>query len=404
MVERLYLTPQIVDEVAAPALGERWIADSALKGFGLRVWRKKSGDAGKAYCVRTTDDAGRSTRRSWSHWDLAYGSSWLFREYSLGDLLERARSEARDHIDQIKGRATLADEEQLQRNSAALLARSLTLEGAAKGVLQAMAIRQVSQRSRDRTFKLFYQHVPAVLGAKLLTELTVADLEAVLSSSSLTPSNLETLRAFLGQAASVLSRFHLEGPLRFYDARDLKLAPRDRLDGCLIDWDLKSFEHALSRLGERQDRWRQRMCIRFYLEFHAPLVRVMRARWDEVFDVRGRRLRGLAEEARFYREWRWSDRPWHRERFTIQMNSHLMDVLRLVREQYPASPFLFPSSSGRRVPHIATVAHAWTEALHDLGLPFVSLKDFRERYHEELGSTAYWFDDKRYFEPPPFEK
>jgi hypothetical protein len=51
MVERRLLTEQFVREVRPPATGERWIADTKQRGFGLRLWAT-SGGAGKAFGVR----------------------------------------------------------------------------------------------------------------------------------------------------------------------------------------------------------------------------------------------------------------------------------------------------------------------------------------------------------------
>jgi hypothetical protein len=64
MVERRLLTADFVNRATPPDLGERWIADTKLRGFGLRLWRTSSGE-GKALAIRVVDTEGRSIRRTY---------------------------------------------------------------------------------------------------------------------------------------------------------------------------------------------------------------------------------------------------------------------------------------------------------------------------------------------------
>jgi hypothetical protein len=79
MVERRRLTPEFVHSVTPPERGERWIADTKLKGFGLRLWATRSG-GNKAFAVRVLNANGHSIRKTFNltgQWrtdlDLAYG-------------------------------------------------------------------------------------------------------------------------------------------------------------------------------------------------------------------------------------------------------------------------------------------------------------------------------------------
>ncbi len=114
MVERRLLTQEYVDNIIPPSRGERWIADTSVRGFGLRLWRNgKTG--GAAFAVRTTDANGKSFRRTFSPranwndswlWDLQFSSNRprFGKDMPLGIILEDARTWARRTIWEAKGR------------------------------------------------------------------------------------------------------------------------------------------------------------------------------------------------------------------------------------------------------------------------------------------------------------
>lgn len=117
MVERMWLTPDVVDALPLPGQGERWIADTQVRGFGLRLW-----PTGRAYAIRVSDQAGRAIRRSfapdwgadWRDWDMdrAFSRS-PDDEYAprLGRFLDAARDWARVEIARAKGRSESAETE-----------------------------------------------------------------------------------------------------------------------------------------------------------------------------------------------------------------------------------------------------------------------------------------------------
>ena len=60
MVHRALLTPRLVREADLQKDGEHWIADTKVKGFGLRIWSTKSGRR-KAFALRVSEPKGKST-------------------------------------------------------------------------------------------------------------------------------------------------------------------------------------------------------------------------------------------------------------------------------------------------------------------------------------------------------
>ena len=109
MVERRLLTTSFVDAATPPENGERWISDTKLRGFGLRLWPSTHGE-GKAFAIRTTDRKGRSIRMTY---DAEARNEYFFgfdKKLSLGDVLDKAREWAKDELCRTKGRPTLQEE------------------------------------------------------------------------------------------------------------------------------------------------------------------------------------------------------------------------------------------------------------------------------------------------------
>jgi hypothetical protein len=92
-VERVHLTPEFVDTALLPEQGERWIGDTEIQGFGLRLWRTRAGE-GKAFAIRTPSVDGINVRRTFDprgSWEYQYELLLDRRPGKLGSYLASAR-------------------------------------------------------------------------------------------------------------------------------------------------------------------------------------------------------------------------------------------------------------------------------------------------------------------------
>src|SRR5262245_17394385 len=114
MAERRLLTEEFVNAVEPPPRGEKWIADTEVRGFGLRLWRTTTGE-GKAFGIRVANADGRVVRRTYT--DRAHVGFWFgrYERHLLGKETEDAREWARDEIDKAKSRKTRREEYREQR-------------------------------------------------------------------------------------------------------------------------------------------------------------------------------------------------------------------------------------------------------------------------------------------------
>src|SRR5438270_13592821 len=105
LVERVHLTTEFVKTVLPPERGERWIGDSEISGFGLRLWATRSGE-GKAFALRTSLCGGKSVRRSFDPREsVEYRFAVLLnsKPEELGSYLSCARRWAWSEIIKLEG-------------------------------------------------------------------------------------------------------------------------------------------------------------------------------------------------------------------------------------------------------------------------------------------------------------
>jgi hypothetical protein len=282
-LKRIYLTPEIVDGACASELGEIWLADTVVPGFGVRVWNV-NGVQGRAYITRVADREGRFVRRTLKKWDLwklqRSSVRFLFREpstISFGDFLEEAREWALDEIDRIKGRPTREEEERAQRERSSRQAQIITLARAAKAVITNLELAGRSQAYRDRLDKLFAIYVPDRLQNKRLVSLTEADFAEVLKNPSLSIGNMRTLRPFLGKCIEIGRKFHGRMHSSLWDfERNLNIETQ-KVVHPMASWKVRQFRELIQYLAGHET-WQQGLCLALYLETREAMRTVMSAR------------------------------------------------------------------------------------------------------------------------------
>lgn len=292
MVCRATLTPRLVFEFKCPEVGELWVADTKIKGFGLRLWSTASGGQ-KAFAVRTSNGDGKIVRKTFdtngawrTRFDFAYGDRQD--RFGLGEYLEDAQNWARDEIDRIKGRLTLKEHAWLEQRSVGKLVRSLAFGRAAASLLCGLRASNASERYLDRLDKLFVNHISEKLRNTPLAKLKPEQVARALVNANLSPGNIRTLRAFISQVLERGASF--DGPLgRFHDrfastfSIEWKRAQKVRYPE-LNKLPDRKYQHLFLVLENETEYWQQALAIRLYFEFRAPLARILSAEWNQLHD------------------------------------------------------------------------------------------------------------------------
>ena len=304
MVERAYLDKQLIDSSEPPEKGERWISDTAIKGFGLRVWRNAKGEVGAAYCVRASNPEGKSIRRSLSYWDcqafhislLDPWESWQYRETynpdeTLGDLVAAARIWATDTINGIKRkaptRAEIAAEiqEEERKHQDALLKRlsSYTLEKSSDVIIQGSRARGLSEEYCIRIDTLFHRYVSNKIKNTHTHKITTEDFAEIFRSNDLSKSNMKALRSHLRRCLEISDSNGLRTATRPSQLIELAAgAIKDRPIGTIFEnWSRHDQEMLLNWLIKHERHWQQSLCLLFYLESSLPLSRLLKTTWKQ---------------------------------------------------------------------------------------------------------------------------
>lgn len=396
MVRRAELTPKSVFEIECPKTGELWIADTKIRGFGLRLWSTASGGR-KAFAIRASNRGGKIVRKTFDTteaWRTRFDFSYSDREdkFDLGEYLEDARDWARNEIDRIKGRLTGSEQAWIEHRAVGELVKSLPLERAGKSLLHGLKLNHASQRYLDRLDKLFANKIPKALKETPLAKLKPRQVAKTLVRADLSAGNIRTLRSFVSQILERGASFH--GPLgRFHDefassfstqwerVRKVRYPTLNKLSG-------KRYRQIFDTLESDTEYWQQALAIRIYFEFHAPLARILSAEWNQIYGAHWYPY--SPDEKEF----------WFECRESIEEDAkRILDKTRqLGAREFNANSFWFPTSFPSRHRHIRSVEHVWRLTLRKCGLRYYPLREFSRSYRE-FNNPSYHISFLRQYRP-----
>ncbi|NPU63677.1 hypothetical protein HL667_01560 [Bradyrhizobium sp. 83012] len=387
MVERSRLTSQIVDNSVCPIGGERWIADTEVPGFGLRLWRTKH-SCNKAFALRVSDPKGRMVRRTYNPkcaWQAAFDRTDP-PSSNLGRFLNEAREWAEDEIARIKGRPTKAEADWEERKSTGAVVRKLTLETAASSILKGLYAKGRSERYKDRLDKLFALYVPQKIKHVELGQLDPVEVARTLVQLPTSDGNIRTLRSFISQimerGASFAGNF-----VEFHDefAREFSsqwAKVRQVQYPELNELSTEKYETIFKVLETEDELWQQALAIRLYFAFRRPLCRVTQGSWRQIYG-------GF-----WYPYWPDEKAFWFecRESITNELKSQLNRIAELVKRDFVRSTLWFPSHhnrNGKPTSPIQSVEHMWRIALKRASMRYYPLREFSRSYREFNNPSYY---------------
>ena len=348
MRERRFLTKDFVNSVRPPSSGERWISDTAVRGFGLRIWRSKNGE-GKAFAIRISDADGIVVRQTYD--GEARNEYWPphHRRRTLGEVVENARVWARERIEEIKGFHTLRDEEAIQRYRIKTAFGRVRLKALAEAKFRGMTLNGASDHYVFALKKAFYGQVPLQLQEAEFSRLKANDIARCLRALHKTPGSARTLRAFFGHLLESARQFH-PGAGRLLDKSQKLYTPNyqpRRAVRIPIHFAKSTFQKIFALL-EKEDDWVHASFVRLFFEFDVPASLLMRAKWHQLVD--GRLYAWLPGERKY----------WHFYAPTIdsEIDAVLVRLKQNCRREFLASPYLFPSNVSR-CGHITTYQAYW---------------------------------------------
>jgi integrase len=380
LVDRLVLTPETVDALKPPDRGEKWIADAALKGFGVRLWHNAKGD-GVRYAIRVRDEEGVIRRESfepWSSWSARQKISALLREgvweFEWGMLLDEARGWAKSRICELKGRHRERERIHQRRLQLSAAFQSLALEDMAERTLARMTRQGRKDEYVDQVRKLFWRLSKQCRESKMI-EIDVNALASDVTHPSIRPTQSRVLQAFVGQLYGVLYRYH--GPAgRVAESLNEQIvtlrSKQDVPHPAILEIADSELHRFLSILISEKQQWRQALAIALYFETGAKMRRVLSMRWSEIID---NRWYPYAPAEREY----WFMGAEHLSKEAHEILNQARS--KLVREER-ASAFVFPRSDVSKDAPINSVRRYWKKVSKEMGWDRLPLSHVVRRYHD----------------------
>lgn len=390
MSEMSLLTCELVNDAVPPLSGERWIGDTKVRGFGLRMWRSPRG-LGKAFAIRIATKDGKIVRRTFdSQASQTYRKSSNSDAFQLGDCLLEARKWARDTIAKLNGNLTGAQKQQLKLQYAHLRLSALTLDGAADHLLEEMRRQHRSDRYIDSIEKLYSKKIRERLGVTRLYDVDIETIAGLLVDRDLSPGSIRTLKSFLNQVFRRAAR-HDGSLLLTVDKINQAFWPlweaqRDVRYPELRDLTKEDFATIFARLERERTYWQQAFCIRLFFKFGSPLSRVMSAEWAQFMGNFWYPY--YAKEKKLWFE--------SRESLDDEAIRLLWEISRHIAREFGSSIYLFPSRHGRIVKHIRSIDTVWRNTLHDLRIRHYSLWEFAKSYRDPNNPSYLGFFIKHY--------
>jgi hypothetical protein len=363
MVERRLLAAKFVNRVRAPSDGERWVADTKIRGFGLRLWTIK-GISGKAYGLRCVDVNGKAVRRTYTP----------SKRESLGACLEHARNWARDERDRLKDRLTVHQEYRINHSRLEYAFSRLTLRQLADAKLRGMRTRGLTEDYVTQCDKLFSHCVPLRLQRKRLSSLKSEEIAKCIKRLDSSPGKARVLRAFIGQILESSKEFH-PGAWRLLKESHRLYTPdygARRLYETSPALNEQTLSLLFTRLSAEQESPLQALFVRLLFEFDVPYERLLRAQWQQF-------------EGFLWYPWSRSERKFsrmHRRR----VEPWTVPILKRLRTEAskfaPESRFLFPSPISQSG-HMRVFEAFWLRVAREVGLARHPLKKLIRAYHRD---------------------
>ncbi|WP_156901205.1 hypothetical protein [Nisaea denitrificans] len=367
------------------------MADTLVRGFGLRLW-KTSNSSGVAFAIRVTDAHGRSVRKTYDPFKDYLSNplrSWYFSErymspsgsIMLSAFLEPAREWAKVEIGRLKGRLPSEEEIRLAEvEYSSMRAKTRRyIEKKSLGELCEIILDERSRRARgwteeyaDRLRHAFDKFDSQVkIRDVTLGELSDGRLTELIEKSTISNGNLRNLRSLLNV---VLWNVHeVGGPSIgkvFPGGRRYGLRTQP-LPSVLDDFTKENFLEIIKGARELCLDWRASTCIELCFHFWAPITRIMSGRWSQIIENRWYPY-SASERSSWYYRWSRIDGP----EFAC-----LKRAADEAEEEGLHSDFFFPSPVFPHEP-VSNIDRAWFSLLSELELPRLSLKQCVTRYRQ----------------------
>jgi hypothetical protein len=384
MAEQTKFTAEFVDSLIPPKKGERWISDTEVRGFGIRLWGGAT--SGKSFAIRVKDKNKKTIRKT------------IFE--ASGGLLDIARTIALGRILALKDiKPPLSPEEKLQIKQRAKF-KELLFDQLATHAIKKQRRTTKSLQYADDNWSRYSKYASSFLGKKKAVEVTADEMFAVLESKLIKnkPAQRRNLYSFFRYMMKMAWRmspdFRVE-TIKFLDEKTIKSYRMKEPDQSIHDIKLRDFDK-LFKILNSETKYRQKADFIHLLFLLGPEVspsKLLQARTDEFF-ARECTIKEnfFSTKTNIYRYVCWKP-PFNRKKyFEYRLESTGIDLLEKIldrnEKEFPKKLFLFPSSRSPKSGHMTAFRGYWREIQPRTGLPDIPLKDLIGRYWRSINEIV----------------
>lgn len=394
MRTKTLLTPEYVNAATAPENGERWISDSEIKGFGLRLWSSAKG-GGKALCIRLRDHNGHIVRETFdpfqNSWDVELFGDGRSGEQFIGHNLDAARNWAQHRINVLKGGLSRAERWEQRSQNARDRVRAMTFGEAEDRMLHRME-RQGRNQNYVVQIKTLGGRISAELRSSVLEKVNEKAMAIAITQDHLHSGQSRVLRSFVGQVYKRAARWY--GPLaRKHKSINQHVSRIQRSQKepeypAILNISDEDMSHFLTNLENDAENWRTMLAIRFYFETQAKMRRVLCAKWEQIEESTWCPYNGSERKYWFM--------------FTERLHPKALALLDLIRERQQAedieSDFLFPAIGNAANGHVTTIHRQWAKQAKQMGWDGLPLSHVVRRYMKR-NTPTYTHSHYKFFVP-----
>lgn len=345
-----------------PENGERWISDTEIKGFGLRLWASSNG-IGKAYAIRARDRNGKIFRETLDPHSSTLQLLWRLSRSSasdksasptLGERVGDARQWAKERLQWKKGGDLAAEGRRAAKARCRAHVESVSFEDVAKHTIHLMKL-----KGRDENYIHHIKSLKARLSnSTLQSKLATMDVRSVadeITDKDVGSANVGVLRSFVGQVYKFAGNYGYFNQKA--DAINRRVARNIRQRNepaypAILEITEADFLSFFDRLEADVENWRAALAIRFYFATSAKMRPILKARWSSVIDSDW--FPYLPEERQY-----WYDSAQRLDATALRV----IEIIRLRHgEEGCRSEYLFPASKDAQCGHLTTIHRYWEKA------------------------------------------
>lgn len=358
---RRRLTPDYVDSLRPPKKGERWIADTIVPGFGVRLRSGKF--TKKVFCLRTQKSDGQATRKTLCE--------------ARGDLLELARSAAHEQLLRIKNPQKLSAVQRLEAK-----VPNLTLNEWMDRFLRVKILQGAGRTYKEQLEELYANHADPFIGRKKISDLTTADIQECIRNLGHYPGQARKLQSLLHQSLEFAGRFYFGALQMAYEVNqksNFSYYPYAQPDFKLEDDKIEKLFADLQY--ERLHRQQAFVILGVFILLVRP-KELLRSTWSQIIDGYFKPLRRA--------EWRAEI---DRVAITGPVAWYFSELRRICDGIEPDSPFLFPSLKSEKRRHLTSYESYWRRVKVEHNLPnesvFYIARSFRNPFYYEMRHRGF---------------